>query len=155
MKSMTAEIAELRGMTVAELIPRYRELFGKEPRVKNRAWLWRRCAWKLQEQRCGGLSEVARRRLEELIAEIELPPADRTRTVSGKLTGPKRTGDLKVGTVLLRRWKGREIRCHVTDGGFEVDGVVYRSLSTAAHGVTGSRWNGKLFFGLTERKKKQ
>lgn len=34
-QSMAAQIEELRGMTVAGLVPRYRELWGKEPRVKH------------------------------------------------------------------------------------------------------------------------
>ena len=33
--------------------------------------------------------------------------------------------------------------------GFEYDGEVYRSLSAVAKAVTGSHWNGHLFFGLT------
>ena len=50
MKTIAQEIAALREMTVAELKERYRELHGREPRVKNRDWLWKRCAWKVQEQ---------------------------------------------------------------------------------------------------------
>ena len=41
----------------------------------------------------------------------------------------------------------------VLDEGFEYDGVVYRSLSAVATAITGSHWNGKLFFGITKRKK--
>ena len=139
---------------MSELVARYRELFGKDPRVKNRAWLWRRCAWKLQEQRCGGLSEVARRRLEELIAEIELPPSDRDRTVSGRLAKPHRPDDPTPGTTIVRVWKGRELHLNVREDGFELDGVLHQSLSAAAFAATGSRWNGRLFWQLTDRKKR-
>src|SRR5262245_47272546 len=83
--SIDQEIAALRGLTVPELAVRYEELWGKPPRSRHREHMWKRAAWKLQERRSGGLSEVAKARLEELIAEIELPPAEQTRTVSGAL----------------------------------------------------------------------
>jgi hypothetical protein len=43
-----------------------------------------------------------------------------------------------------------EHRVTVLPNGFEHEGVVYRSLSAAAHAITGSHWNGFLFFGLTK-----
>ena len=70
---MKNEIDALRKLSTTQLANRYVELFGKPLRVKNREWLWKRCAWKLQEQRYGGLSAVAKQRLEVLVAEIELP----------------------------------------------------------------------------------
>ena len=36
-------------------------------------------------------------------------------------------------------------------GGYEWDGKVYGSLSAIARVVTGTRWNGPLFFGLRRR----
>ena len=56
------------------------------------------------------------------------------------------------GTVLTRRFKGHEYRVSVLPNGFEHDGDVYRSLSAVAHAITGSHWNGLLFFGLTKPK---
>jgi hypothetical protein len=70
------EIEALRRAPVPELVARYQEVWGKPPRVKHREWLWKKIAWKIQEQRFGGLSGVAKRRLEELIAESDLPLGD-------------------------------------------------------------------------------
>ena len=151
MKSLVDEVAELRVMPVAKLTKRYVEVFGREPRIKHRAYLWKRVAWRLQEQRLGGLSEVAKARLEELIAEIDLPLEDKARTVTGKLRSGRRAG-LKIGSTLTREWRGQEVRVTVVDGGFECGGVVYKSLSAVAAAMTGSHWNGRLFFGLTARK---
>jgi hypothetical protein len=36
----------------------------------------------------------------------------------------------------------------VLETGFEYNGAVYASLSAIAHHVTGTRWNGFLFFGI-------
>ncbi|QYU71148.1 DUF2924 domain-containing protein [Leptolyngbya sp. 15MV] len=35
--------------------------------------------------------------------------------------------------------------------GFEYEGKTYRSLSAVATAITGSHWNGFLFFGLTKK----
>ena len=148
-KSITQEIAELRAMGVPELAERYETVFGRPPRVKHRDWLWRRIAWKIQEQRFGGLSEVAKRRLDELIAELDLP-LSKERAVRGRLARP---GDPPLGTTLTRVWKGREVRTTAVESGWEHDGVVHRSLSAVAKAVTGSHWNGRLFFGLKSRRR--
>ena len=36
----------------------------------------------------------------------------------------------------------------VGDGTYEYNGAVYKSLSAVARLITGTRWNGKLFFGV-------
>jgi hypothetical protein len=149
--NMMEEIEALRHAPVPELVARYQEVWGKPPRVKHREWLWKKIAWKIQERRYGGLSGVAKRRLEELIAEIDLPLREARRTVSGALKAPTAATELPVGAVLVRPWRGQEIRVTAVDGGFEWDGAVYRSLSAVAQAITGSKWNGRLFFGLTKR----
>ena len=153
--NVAEEIEELRAMKIPDLIDRYREVWGKEPRCKNKTYLWRRIAWRIQEQRFGGLSEVAKRRLNELISEIDLPLPEKTRTASGALRKPRRPDDPTPGTVLTRTWKGQEIRLLVREDGYEWHGEFFRSLTAVARAVTGSKWNGRLFFGLTNRKKAQ
>src|SRR4030095_16153899 len=71
--TIAAQITALQTLPAAQLAARYCELFGRPPRVMNAAWLRRQCAWKLQEQQLGGLSDRARTRLDELVAGIDLP----------------------------------------------------------------------------------
>ena len=149
---MKNEIDALRKLSTTQLANRYVELFGKPPRVKNREWLWKRCAWKLQEQRYGGLSAVAKQRLEVLVAEIELLAGENRRRVSGSLRVKRRVHKDWVGTVFTRTWHGRKIHVQVVEGGYEWDGVVYTSLSAVANAVSGSHWSGRRFFGLTKRR---
>jgi len=52
------------------------------------------------------------------------------------------------GTRLLREWQGVEQVVTVTTGGFEWQGRPYRSLSAIARAITGTRWNGWVFFGV-------
>ena len=150
--TVAEEIQELRRMTVPELVAKYEELHGKPPRSKNRSWLWKRCAWRLQEQRFGGLSSTAKKRLEELIAEIDLPIAHRGKTVAGPLPRSSRPGLPAVGTILTRQWRGNEVRVTVVEDGVEHEGVVYRSLSAVAKAITGSHCSGPAWFGLAKRK---
>ena len=151
-KSIAAEIAELRSMPVAELVARYEAAFGKSPRTKNRAHLWRRIAWKVQEARLGGLSEVTKRRLNELIAEIEFPLVVE-RGVANEVVH-RANGEPPIGTALVREWHGQEIIATRVEQGWEHNGVVYRSLTAVAKAATSSHRSGRAFFGLTKRKER-
>ena len=151
MKPMTQEIAELRALAVPELVARYTAVFGRAPRVRHHTWLWKRVAWKLQADRTGGLSKVAQRRLEELIAEIDFPSAGRPAPLPQI---PAKESTLPMpGTTLVREWRGQQFHVQVLERGFEHAGVTYKSLSAVAAAVTGTHWNGKLFFGLTTPRK--
>ena len=44
MSTITQQIRELQDMTPAQLADRYESLFGKSPRVRNKAFLRRRVA---------------------------------------------------------------------------------------------------------------
>lgn len=159
--SIIIEIRRLRSMTVAELQVRWRELYGTDSRSRNREFLFRRLSWRVQELALGGLSDRARARIEELAPsgfERALTPAmDLSLDVdppSSPAPRTRRDPRLPVpGSVITRLWRGREYRLLVRDDGFEIDGRVYGSLSEAARGVTGQRWNGPLFWGLRERRR--
>ncbi len=151
-KSIAQEITELRRLPVPDLVVRYKAVYGKPPRVKHREHLWRRIAWKIQEQRFGGLSGAAKKRLDRLIAEIEFPlVVEQTETDKR----PRRVnGEPPIGTTLVRVWRDREILATRTEEGWDCDGVVHRSLTAVAQAVTGTHWNGRLFFGLTKRRER-
>jgi hypothetical protein len=151
MTTISQQLLELQSLNTAQLAGRYAELHGQPPRIKNRALLLRRVAWKLQELAFGGLPERAKNRLDEMIAAIDLPLRDPTppqprATQRGETRGPM------VGTTLIRKWHDSEIRVEAREGGFEWNGTIYKSLSAVAKAITGANWNGKLFFGLTQRK---
>ena len=52
------------------------------------------------------------------------------------------------GTRLIREWQGAEHVVTVMTDGYEWQGRPYASLSAIARAITGTRWNGPLFFGL-------
>jgi MFS family permease len=59
---------------------------------------------------------------------------------------------------LPREWKGRTLLVEVLPKGFRYENRHYSSLSAIATAITGTRWNGLAFFGLTRptgRKRKE
>ena len=64
--TVIAQIAALKKMTVAELQSEWETLYGEPSRSRNRDYLYRRLAWRLQELDQGGLSSHAQSRIAEL-----------------------------------------------------------------------------------------
>ena len=152
--TIAQQVRTLQDLTPAQLAERYVELFGKPPHTKNKAYLQRHVAWKLQERESGGLSERARTRLDELIAKIDLPVRTAAKAPA-PASPPRPRAESRmptVGTTIVRRWRDQEIRVTVRENGVEWNGTVYSSLSAAAKAITGASWNGRLFFGLTQRR---
>lgn len=152
-------IEALRDLNTPELRRRYRELFGEDSKSSNKQFLFRRIAWRLQADAEGGLSERARLRASQIADDRDL----RTRAPraflaspsfgsSDLLQQPRDTNLPPPGTLLTRRLGNRQIIVKVLDEGFEYESRNYRSLSAIAREVTGTRWNGRLFFGLAERR---
>ena len=152
------DLAGLRRMTPTELRAKHLEVFGEPVRTGNKPYLIKRLAWRLQMLAEGDISERARRRAAELANDADIrvtvprsPPVDRRlgqQVVAGKFPKSSVGGLPPPGTILTRTYKGRTIQATVLAGGFEYEGQVYSSLSAVAQAVTGSHWNGHLFFGL-------
>ena|SRR5437660_751154 len=70
--TMMATIAGLQRLTMQELRVRNAELFGEATALKNRTWLLRRVAWRLQSLAEGDLSERARQRAAGLANDADL-----------------------------------------------------------------------------------
>ena len=157
------EIALLKQMTVRELREKYLEVFGEPTRAGNKDFLFKRIAWRIQALAEGDLSERARQRAAELARDGDL------RTTAPRLPATATTGNLDTdtrsspavsdqriplpGTVLTRVYRGQAHHVVVRDDGFEYDGRVFRSLSAIAKMITGSHWNGLLFFKLAKSKR--
>ncbi len=54
--NVAKEVATLRHMTVSELRDRYHEVFGEDTNARNKQWLIKRIAWKLQANAEGDIS---------------------------------------------------------------------------------------------------
>ncbi len=159
------QIAELKQMTVRELREKYEQVFGEPTRAGNKDFLFKRIAWRIQLLAEGDLSERARRRAELLARDADLrttAPRTPPTTIGGngaKDAKPAASlADERVpppGTVLTRVYRGQAYHVVVRDDGFEYDGQVFRSLSAVAKTITGSHWNGLLFFKIAKPKRRR
>ena len=161
-QNVPQQLAALSGMGVAALRQKYLEVFGEPSRSGNKDYLFKKLAWRIQSVAEGGLSERAKRRADELARDADVrttvprPPnatADApARTVVMRAPSSDGRDRLPIpGTVLARTYRGRHVAVTVlADGTFEFDGQTYKSLSAIAKAITGSHWNGYLFFGLTK-----
>jgi hypothetical protein len=153
--AVRAEIESLRNQKTKQLRERYRELFGEESRSANRTYLFRRVAWRLQARSEGDLSERARLRAAQLVADVDLrlrPPSKFWNDLQSVQLRPEvRDRRLPpIGTAIEREYRGQLITVRVMENGFEFSGKRYRSLSSISWQVTGTRWNGFNFFRLKE-----
>jgi DUF2924 family protein len=150
----------LARMKLRELQTLYEEIFGRDAPSANSEYARRRIAWQLQAEKEGGLPESARQhalalaRNNDLRARVStnanrrregLPAAHATTT---RLVSDHESRLPMPGTVIVKEHKGRRIIVRVLSSGFEYDGRRFSSLSHIARDITGTRWNGFLFFGL-------
>jgi Protein of unknown function (DUF2924) len=142
--SVLAQIGALKSMPAAGLKARWRELFDTEPPPYNRRFLESRLAYRIQELAYGGLKPATMQRLEVLGGQLD----------GGNIRVRKASARLRpaAGTQLIRDWKGQEHRVTVRDEDFEHQGRPYKSLSAVARAITGTRWNGLVFFGLKNQR---
>ena len=136
--TLSEEIGGLAGLDLATLRSRWTELYGSDsPARMSRELVMQAIAYRLQENALGGLSQNGRTAIR----------------AAGGTKGNERARidrSVKAGTRFIREWQGRTIEVVSNgSGGYLYRGGTYRSLSAIARAVTGTRWSGPAFFGLT------
>ena len=87
----------------------------------------------------GSLSPEIQRKINKLVENY-----DRTQNIEKK----NKVLSITDGTKLVREFKGKRYSVTVIQNGYEYNGKKYKSLSAIANKITGTRWNGKKFFGV-------
>jgi len=143
-EGVLGRLAALKTTPTPELKQQWRELFGKEPPPFNRGYIESRLAYRIQELVYGGLKPETVARLEALGEQLD----------GGNVVVRKTRADDRpiAGTRLIREWQGVEQTVTVLSDGYEWQGRPYKSLSAAARAITGTRWNGLVFFGLKSQR---
>jgi hypothetical protein len=158
------DLERLAKMQSPELQQLHRRMFGTDVASGNTEQAQRRVAWRIQAEREGGLPDSARERALEIARgsglrirariaanrkNVETPPRYAT------LTGLVSDHDPRLpmpGSVIVKEYRGRTLLVHVLDTHFEYDGRRFHSLSAIAREITGTKWNGFVFFGLSKGK---
>ena len=140
-----ARLAALKTTSTAKLKEQWTALFEAPPPPYNRRFLESRLAYRIQELAYGGLKPETVRRLEQLGEQLD----------GGNIAVRRLRGsDIPIaGTRLIREYQGVEHTVTVMADGYEWQGRPYKSLSAIARAITGTRWNGLLFFGLKNRRR--
>ena len=134
------QLASLNHMNLYELRDKYAEMYGCETKMTSAEFLRRRLAYRIQEIYYGGLTD------EENHILAQIARADPASNLSKR----KQAKYLPRGTILSREWHGAVYEVTATGAGtFEFKGHLYRSLSAVAELITGTKWNGREFFGVS------
>ncbi len=129
--------AELGRMDRAALRVAWGEAFGEPPtHFLSMIFMRKALIWHDQNQKFGGLKPDLRRALKAAAVGKKV-----------RVQAPQ----IRAGTQLVREWNGRRYQVEVTEGGFEMNGEHFRSLSAIALRITGATWSGPRFFGLAGR----
>ena len=111
----------------ALLSQHWKALFNRSPPIKSSTeFLHQAISWKVQVQAHGGLDSFCRKVLKGGVVNSTLAP----------------------GTKLIRQWQNVSHQVTVVGESFEYDGKTFRSLSAIAKAITGTNWNGRVFFGV-------
>ena len=120
----------------------------------------RKIAWHIQAEIEGGLPEsvgqhalgIARSQKLQRVVELNQSKrgngVDLANAVSGRVHLDHDSRMPLPGSVLVKRYGKRTHVVHVLSTGFEYEGGRFPSLSSVANHISGSRWNGYVFFGL-------
>lgn len=129
-------------LPMPELRRQWAECWGIKPHWRiGRQMLEKSLIFKQREARGEGMTPEQRKRLDNLVAQYK-------RDSKSFDQGP---AGLKPGTKLVRAHKGQKHIVLVKSDGFEYRKQHYDSLSEIAFVITGTRWNGWLFFGVKRR----
>jgi hypothetical protein len=132
---LKTEIRDISSLPLEALRRRYQAAFGRPPPPRlSRDLVLRALAYQIQAARFGDLSRSSKKALRR---DSDSPVRRRPRT-------------LRSGTQLIREWQGQTHTVDVLEKGFRWRGEHFQSSSAVARAITGSRWSGPRFFGLTK-----
>jgi hypothetical protein len=134
-QTLTERLERLNAMGAVGLANEWERAYGAPaPRISPDL-LRLGIAWRLQEKKLGGLARDARLAIKPGACHLEA-------------TAP-RGRKLTPGTRLVRDWHGDGHTVTVLDDGFEYEDRHWSSLTSIARHITGAKWSGPRFFGLT------
>ena len=122
-----------------ELHEKFLELYGFECGVTAPRGLRKRIIYRLQEIYFGGVEPNDMSILNDIADKDPLANLKAVATRRAKVCGTK----------LFRVWKGKKYEVTVgAHGKYILNGEEFKSLSAVARRITGTKWNGKTFFGV-------
>ncbi len=132
----------ITNLPLPELRAKWAEYWGMEPHARiGRRMLEKSLAFKIREANGEGLRPEQQQKLKQLVTSYKRNPNFFKENLS----------DLKPGIRLIKKYNNQTHSVTVLDNSFEYKNKTYGSLSEIAYTITGTRWNGWVFFGLKKR----
>ena len=126
-----------RDLNRTVLIEQWRRFYGcAPPKYLSLQLIQSALAWEEQTRVMGGIPAKTLRAMRN----------------AGEPQTAKRITTVSAGAVLVREWNGRTYQVRVLEHGFCMDGRNYTSLTAIAKKITGAKWSGPRFFGLTGKR---
>lgn len=141
---MSADLipAGIETMNIDALRKAWGDLVGTEaPKLRQRELMALALAYRLQARSEGDLPGPMKRRAAELARRFQADPA----------YTPVQAPALMVGSAIIKEWRGVRHEVRVVEDGYTYCGQRFGSLSEVAQHITGTKWNGNVFFGLKAR----
>ena len=157
------EVARMKSMATAALQEYFETVCLEPPRSRNRDWMIKKIAWRLQANEQGGLPERVKQRALAIADDADLrkrPPQSFTEKIAlafdqTTIIAPGRDPRLPPpGDELHKTYKGQMLVVRVGENDFEFNGTSYNTLSAVAKAISGSHVNGFTFFGLKGKKER-
>lgn len=137
------DVESLKKLSTNELRGLWNRFFKFEaPDWLHRSYLVKYTAW---HKKYGTLDSQTQKKINKLVEKYE-----KTKEV---ILDPKQKTSVTIvnpGTKLIREFRGKKHEVTVIDKGFVYNKQTYKSLSAIANEITGTRWNGKKFFGVAK-----
>jgi hypothetical protein len=157
------DVERFADLSISDLRDLWSKHMGRAAPPVQKRLLIRELAWRAQERVNGGLDAKTRRLLDRAVRAATKGdghsngdndvPVTKRRSRGAASTVRTSSSDLPPSTKLSRVWRGVRYEVYVLEGGcrFHYRDRIYGSLSEIARAITGTRWSGPRFFGLTTR----
>lgn len=142
--SVLRQLAALQSMTLPQLQDKWRDLYGTEPPQYKKRFLIIKLAYRIQEILHGGLANSTKKYIKQTAMEDKEKVLGCTNHQKGKEV-------ILPGTRFIRYWQDQRYEVIAQEKGFEYNGKPFRSLTAVAKEITGTHWNGRVFFGLNKK----
>lgn len=131
----------LKGLTKEELNQKWIEFCKSSPPTHlGKSYLIKQIAWCMEYK---SLSKDAQKALDKLVEQYS-----KTKSLNTKDINRVQKFEVTNGTRFIREFRGKKYEVTALDKGFNYNEKTYKSLSAIANEITGTRWNGKKFFGV-------
>ncbi|MDR2781118.1 MAG: DUF2924 domain-containing protein [Holosporaceae bacterium] len=128
------QVLKLKTMSLNDLRDLWYSLYKHDPISDSKMYMIPQLAYRIQELAYGGTDEATERKIQQVAHDIS--------------KGKKKTYKALLGTKIVKEYKDKLHEIFVVAEGFSYNGRVYSSLSAIAQQITGTKWNGLVFFGV-------